>query len=60
VYEDVKVCDWCDTRLIYNPFTRTHEGTLHLFCSSACLTDHYKFCTEYRDYQSRFNFDVVV
>lgn len=60
LYESIHVCDWCDTRIKGNPFTRSFGDEVFLYCSEACRTNHADYGQKVRDYQSRFNFDVVI
>lgn len=57
--QNVKVCDWCDTRLTHNPFTRTYNKRLYLFCAVYCLNEHYKACARLERSQTVLAFDVV-
>ena len=56
----VKTCDFCDARLTANPFTRTYNKRLFLFCSVGCLNNHYQACAQLDRSQTVLAFDVVV
>lgn len=58
--QNVKTCDWCDERLVYNPFSRTYNKRLFLFCTVNCLNEHYKACSRLERSQTALAFDVVV
>lgn len=60
MYDNVALCAWCDSRITYNPFTRTYKGSMYLFCALACLNDHYKETARLERAQPRLSFDVVV
>jgi hypothetical protein len=58
--QNVKTCDWCDEELKFNPFTRTYNKRLYLFCAAQCLNEHYKACSKLERSQTTIAFDVVV
>lgn len=53
-------CDWCNQHIRHNPFTRNWLDEVRLYCSQKCMDDHRDYEDKVRDYQARFNFDVVV
>jgi hypothetical protein len=52
-------CAWCGDMLTYNPFTRTHNKRLYLFCTVSCLNDHYTASARLERSQTVLAFGMV-
>jgi len=58
--QNVAICSWCDDELRANPFTRTYNKRVFLFCTTTCWNEHYKACVRLERSQTVIAFDVVV
>jgi hypothetical protein len=52
--QGVKVCDYCDERIRFNPFSRTVADEVFLYCSNDCLHKHFLLQQDMTRLQGRF------